>query len=515
MDKKKTLDIVVMGFALFAMFLGAGNLIFPPTLGHLAGSRWILSLLGFLLTGVLMPVLGVISMGMCGGKLSDFTKNINDVFSTFFIIFVMLIIGPLFAIPRTAATTFEIAIQPLGLGINSVASSFVFFAITLFFVLTPNSVVDRVGKFLTPALILILGLLIVKAFVTPIGIPTTTKVENIFLRGFKEGYQTMDALGSMILATIVIASITEKGYKDKKSILKMTILTGIIACVGLGLCYGGLVYVGAQGSKVLPVTLTRTEVVVRSSELLWGSIGRIVLGLAIALACLTTSIGLTATAGKYFSDRFKSDISYRATVILICVISFFLANVGVDNIISIAGPILEVIYPVAIVLIVLNLIADFIPNKYFYSGAVIGTLCVSVFQGLVAGKDLINTFLVNVKIVPASNPEALSFKTTISVLQTLPFENIGFPWLLPAIGMSLLFGFSYMLFYNTKGSSYVKEFNIENEEIDRKRFVSSSGKEDDSKEDVNIQEIKDDAKDESASLNKNNNKKSFKKNKKK
>ena len=129
---KKVVDITVMGFALFAMFLGAGNLIFPPTLGHIAGDRWALSLLGFLLTGVLMPVLGVVSMGICGGELSDFTKNINDVFSTFFIIFVMLIIGPLFAIPRTGATTFEIAVQPLGLGISSVTSSFIFFAITLF-----------------------------------------------------------------------------------------------------------------------------------------------------------------------------------------------------------------------------------------------------------------------------------------------------------------------------------------------------------------------------------------------
>ena len=237
----------------------------------------------------------------------------------------------------------------------------------------------------------------------------------------------------------------------------MTIYTGVIACVGLGLCYGGLVYVGAQGSSVLSDDFSRTELVVKSSEYLWGNIGRIVLGLAIGLACLTTSIGLTATAGKYFADRFKDDISYRATVILICVISFFLANVGVDNIISIAGPILEVIYPVAIVLITLNLLADFIPNKYFYSGAVIGTLCISVFQGLVAAKELINTLLVNVRIVPASNPEALSFETTIRVLKSMPFEGIGFPWLLPAIGMSLLFGFGYILIQKTQGSPSIRD----------------------------------------------------------
>ncbi|MGP1520191.1 MAG: branched-chain amino acid transport system II carrier protein [Treponema sp.] len=187
--------------------------------------------------------------------------------------------------------------------------------------------------------------------------------------------------------------------------------------------------------------------------------------LGFALFAMFLGVGLTATAGKYFANRFKDDISYRATVILICVISFFLANVGVDNIISIAGPILEVIYPVAIVLIVLNLLADFIPNKYFYSGAVFGTLCISVFQGLVVAKKLINTFLVNVKIVPESNPEALSFETTARVLKSLPFEGIGFPWLLPAIAMSLLFGFGYIIMQKAKGSPSMKDNKIENKNV--------------------------------------------------
>ena len=453
---KKINDVVIMGFALFAMFLGAGNLIFPPSLGHLAGNKWYLTLLGFLLTGVGMPILGIISMGKCDGQLSNFIKNINNVFGTFFIIFVMLIIGPLFAIPRTAATTFEIAIQPLNLGINSIFSSFVFFGITLFFVLTPNNVVDRVGKFLTPALILVLALLVIKGIITPIGKITNPSVDKIFLRGFKEGYQTMDALGSMILATIVISSITAKGYNDKKSLLKMTLYTGLIACVGLGLVYGGLVYVGATGGGVLPGHLSRTEIVVKSSELLWGNAGRIVLGLAIGLACLTTAIGLTTTAGEYFSERFKDDISYRASVIIICVISFFLSNFGVDNIIYVAGPILEIIYPVAIVLIVLNLFGEFIPNKYFFTGAVIGTLCISVLQGVVAAKDLIKNFLSKIEAFPLMSPETLSFNTTIEVLQSLPFENIGFPWLLPAIVLSLVFGFGYMLFEKTKTAPSIK-----------------------------------------------------------
>lgn len=453
---KKVKDIIVIGFALFAMFLGAGNLIFPPTIGHIAGSKWFFSLLGFLVTGVSMPVLGIISMGKCEGDLSNFTKSLNSAFGTAFIVIVMLIIGPLLAIPRTAATTYEIAIKPFGIaGLNSVLISFIFFSVTLFFVLTPNNVIDRVGKFLTPILLLVLGMLVIKGIITPIAPPENTGASQTFLRGFKEGYQTMDALGSMILATIVISGITAKGYKNKKDILKMSVYTGLVACLGLGFVYGGLVYVGATASSVLPESLTRTELVVEASALLWSNAGKIVLGCSIGLACLTTAIGLTATAGEYFSTRFKNDISYRATVIIICVVSFFLSNFGVENIIKFAVPMLEVVYPVAIVLIIMNLFAEYIPNRYFFVGAVIGTLCVSVVLGIVEAKDLINNFLMRVNL----SREAISFDTTIKVIKQFPLEKFGFPWILPAIGGSILMGFGYMLINITKNSPSIETGN--------------------------------------------------------
>ncbi len=447
---KKCNDVIVIGFALFAMFFGAGNLLLPPALGHLSGRNWVLAFSGFLLTGVGMPILGIVSMGKCGGRLSDFIKNINGIFGTFFIIFVMLIIGPLFALPRLAATTFEIAVAPMKLGINSVFFSLIFFGITLFFVLTPTNVVDRVGKILTPALIIMTAMFIVKGVMTPIGKAAAPSADKLFLRGFKEGYQTMDALASIIFATIAISAIGAKGYGDRKSLFQMSVYTGMLACFGLALVYGGLMYVGATGSRVLPEQLSRSAIVVRSSELLWGSWGRVVLGLAIGLACLTTAIGLIATVGKYFSERFRNDISYRAAVIIITVISFFLSIFGVDAIIYVAGPILEIVYPVAIVLIIMNLFSDYIPNRYFYGGAVFGTLCISVLQGIVAAEDLINGFLVKIGAMPMMGREALSFNTTVSMLRKLPLERIGVPWLLPAIAASLLFGFGFMLLEKTK-----------------------------------------------------------------
>ncbi len=448
--KQMIRDILVVGFALFAMFLGAGNLIFPPTLGHLAGSKWGFALLGFFVTGVGMPILGIISVGISGGRLDDFTKNMNQTFSVFFLTFVMLIIGPLFAIPRTAATTYEIAIQPLNMGISSVTASFIFFAITLFFVLTPNNVIDRVGKFLTPILIVVLGLLIIKSIITPIGTASQPYVDNIFLRGFKEGYQTMDALGSIILATIIISGIKTKGYSDKKDVLKLTLYTGLVACVGLALVYGGLVYLGATGNAVLPEKLSRTQIVVQSTMLLWGRAGQMVLGLSIGLACLTTAIGLTTTAGEFFSEKFKNDISYRAAVIIVSSISFLLANFGVDAIIRFAGPILEVVYPVAIVLIVLNIFGRFLPNPYFFHGAIVGTLSISLLQGVVSAKDLINSFLLKIHALPTMNTEALSFNATIKMLKGMPFNGVGMPWLLPAFAVSLVFGFASILLKKTE-----------------------------------------------------------------
>lgn len=450
---KKVNDIIVIGFALFAMFLGAGNLIFPPTIGHIAGSKWFFSLLGFLVTGVGMPVLGIISMGKCEGSLSKFTGSLNASFGTAFIIIVMLIIGPLLAIPRTAATTYEIAIKPFNLTwLNSVLVSFIFFSVTLFFVLTPNNVIDRVGKFLTPLLLLVLGLLIIKGIFKPIAKPVSSTASDTFLRGFKDGYQTMDALGSMILATIVISGITARGYKSQSDILKMSVYTGLVACFGLAFVYGGLVYVGATASGVLPESLTRTELVVESSTLLWGNAGRIVLGLSIGLACLTTAIGLTATAGEYFSTRFKDDISYRATVIIICVVSFFLSNFGVENIIRFAAPMLEIVYPVAIVLILMNLFSKYIPNKYFFIGAVIGTMCVSIMLGMVEARDLINSFLMRVNI----SKKAISFDTTIWVIKHFPLDEFGFPWILPAIFGSLIMGFGHILINVTKNAPSIK-----------------------------------------------------------
>ena len=214
--KIKMKDIVVIGFALFAMFFGAGNLVFPPYLGVLDGTKWFIGFIAFLFADGGLALLGVVAMTRTGGDLdalySRAGKKIGLVIGTASI----LCIGPFLAIPRTAAVTFEVGINPVfGDSFSPVVFSIIFFAITLFLTIKPSKVVDIVGQFLTPALLICLAVLIVKGIISPLGTPLErTLVDNVVVRGIYDGYQTMDAMASCIFAGIIISSVKAKGYTN-------------------------------------------------------------------------------------------------------------------------------------------------------------------------------------------------------------------------------------------------------------------------------------------------------------
>lgn len=436
-------DVIILGFALFAMFLGAGNLIFPPSLGYIAGDQWFFSMIGFMITGIGMPVLGVITTAKSGGRIENLAGKVGHKFSLILGVLIMLAIGPLLAIPRTAATTYEMGIQPLFPQISPVVGVTIFFAITLFFTLNPSDVIDRIGSILTPALIVILGAIVIKALTTPIGVPTDVGVDRAFLRGFEGGYQTMDALGSIVLTAIVVAGIKEKGYQDKKTIIKMASLSGMIAAIGLAMVYGGLLYAGATASGVAGAELTRTELLIFITKALWGNIGGVVLALAITLACLTTSVGLTATAGDFFSRLSNGRVSYKMVVIIVCLFSGVFATVGVESIVAMATPILATLYPVTIVLILLSVFDRVIRRKATYRGAVFGAFLVSLFQGLSEAETIINNIVsVLFSIGPLKQwitPTSISFDLPLSVIAKLPLATEGFAWIVPAIVFGILF----------------------------------------------------------------------------
>ncbi|WP_392486331.1 branched-chain amino acid transport system II carrier protein [Haloimpatiens sp. FM7315] len=418
---KRTKDPIIIGLALFAIFFGAGNLIFPPALGLKAGLNFKFTLGGFLLTGVGMPLFGIMAVAKAGGSLEKLCCKINHSFGKVIGTIIIIAIGPLLAIPRTGATTFEMGIKPLLPNSNPIIISVIFFLLTLLFSIKPSKVIDNVGKILTPILLLVLAIIIFKGIKFPIGQPISTNITNSFSYGFLGGYQTMDAIGSIVMAGLVLNTIIDKGYKDIKDQISVALKSSLVAGLGLGLVYGGLLYLGATGSSVFNGDIEKTLLLISITKNILGSFGTIALAICVTLACLTTSVGLTATVGNYFNDLSKGKVSYKVIVITTTIFSGILANIGVENIIKISVPILGVLYPVVIVLIIMNLFDDLIINKKAYIGAVYGALIISFLNVL---KDI----RVRIYIVE-------------KFINLLPFSAQGFSWLVPSIVGGLIFGF--------------------------------------------------------------------------
>lgn len=414
---KKSKDIAVVGFALFSMFFGAGNLLFPPYLGLISGGHWLTSLAGFILADVGLALLVITAAAKCGGELDTVLSRAGNNMAKFVGIASVLCIGPLLAIPRTAATTFEMGISPI-IGetgsIIPIIVSVVFFLLTLILTIKPSKVVDIIGKVLTPALLIALGILIVIGIISPIGVISENALidKSLFSEGVSQGYLTMDALGAAALATVIIASIGERGYNNPKDKVKITVQSGLVAGLALTLVYGGLTFLGSMLSSTYGIDTPQASLMVVITNSLLGYPGKIVLGVIVTLACLTTSIGLTSAAAKYFSSISNNKIKYETIVITICIFSAVVSNFGVSTIIKFSAPVLEIVYPVLIALVVMTLLGDHIRNDNAFKGAAYVTLVISLLS---VGSNL------------------LSLKQISDLLSLLPFASIGFNWIVPAI----------------------------------------------------------------------------------
>ena len=412
----KTKDIAVIGFALFSMFFGAGNLLFPPHLGLISGEGWITSLIGFILADVGLSLLVILAAAKANGNLDNVLSRAGKTLAKMIGSIAVLCIGPLLAIPRTAATTYEMGILPI-IGERGsmipIIISVVFFAITLALTIRPSKVVDIIGKILTPTLLLCLGILIVMGIINPIGniSPDVMMEKGLFAEGVSQGYLTMDALGASALAAVIIVSIKDRGYRNPKDQVKITVRAGLVAGVSLALVYGGLTYLGStlSGLNLYDINTSQASLMVIITESLLGKPGKIILGIIVTLACLTTSIGLTSAAGEYFSKTSNGKLKYEYIVIAVCVFSAVVSNFGVSTIIKFSAPILEVVYPVLIALVVISLFTDKIKNDNTFKGCAYITLIVSL---LTVANSLWN-------IAP--------------FMTKLPLASLGFNWAIPAI----------------------------------------------------------------------------------
>ncbi len=416
--KNKMRDSIVVGFALFSMFFGAGNLIFPPSLGNKLGDQYLLGIIGFIVTGVGLPLLAILACSKGNGTFESITNKIGNKFTLILTTVLFFAIGPLLAIPRTAATTFEISIQPLFPTWSPIIVMAIYFIINLFFVLKRSSIIDTIGKFLTPALIVILTIIIVKGIVSPIGEISSTDANNILSMSLLEGYQTMDALGALLFAGVISSSIIQKGYKGKEA-NSILLKASLIAVIGLAFVYGGLTFIGAHTVNLVDSNISNTALLVFIARKILGTFGVALIGAAIGLACLTTSIGLLTAGSTFFEKVTNGKLSYKFNAIVISIMSYIIACQGVDNIVKLSVPILNVLYPVAITIIFVTLINKFLTN--------IIAIKIAVYTSLVCG--LLFSFF----------GDSLSF---------MPLASVGFGWVIPTL-IALIIG----LFIKTNKTS--------------------------------------------------------------
>lgn len=393
---------LAVGLMLFALFFGAGNLIFPAALGQRAGTNVWWAITGFVLTGVGLPLAGVLAMGYSGCRnVQELAGRVHPLFGILFTLALYLSIGPAFAIPRTGTVSFEIAVRPF-LSPDAgywaqIVFLIVFFLVTLWLSINPQKLVGRIGGVLTPILLTTIVILIVKSLITPPGTPgaPTSAYGSptvAILQGFIDGYNTLDALASFVFGILVIEFVTQHGATTRREVMGATMRAGMIAIGCLGLVYIFIAELGAASVEKLGILDTGAPVLAGSARLLFGEPGALILAVIVLLACLTTSIGLVTACASYFHAQFGG-LSYKGYAVTFVIVSFAVGTFGLKTIISAAIPVLMFLYPLAIVLIALAFLhRRFGGRRSVYAWTIGLTLISALISGLEAAQIPLGAF---------------------------------------------------------------------------------------------------------------------------
>ena len=412
----KTKDIWIAGFALFSLFFGAGNLILPPTLGAKSGADWWIVVLGFVLTAVTIPILAIFAHAKLQGTLYDFGKKVSPIFSTAYcmLIYVIAIAIPS---PRTAAVTHEMAIQPF-FETSPILTSIIYFGLVFIFAVNRNKIISLIGKFLTPIIVLILLIIILIAAFTSSGTVNPSTFTTPFVDGILEGYQTFDAIGGVVVGAVIIISLNLKGDDSFEERKKLITKAGIIAGVGLLLIYGGLILSGSLFSSTFAEKASRTDVLSSLSIQTLGNLGTSFLSVLVALACFTTAVGIVTGTADYIKGICKdSKQAFIITAAIACIIGVVVGSYQVDFIITLAVPALMFLYPITIVLILLNIVPNKYASKLVFRSVVLVTFVFSItdFLGF---------------IIPREN--------LTGIKNIIPLANQSLGWVLPALLVFIL-----------------------------------------------------------------------------
>lgn len=418
LTKEQFFSVAIM---LFGLFFGAGNLIFPPLLGKQAGGATFQSLLAFGITAVVFPILGVVAVAKTKG-LSNLASKVDKYFAIVFTTMIYMAIGPGLGIPRAGSLPFEMAVAPflpenVSLSLSRLVYTFVFFLVAYFVCLKPNKLVTRMGKFLTPALLVLIAVMFVgvlfknpNAVTSPVGDYATSST----VKGFLEGYNTMDTIAALNFGLVISLAVKSFKVEDEEKVIGYTVRVGLVAGSFLFVIYAMLAYIGMTTSGLTGDVKNGAEILTTVSQYVFGKFGIVLLASIFTLACLTTCIGLITSISKFFETMTKEKVSYHKWIVFWTFLSFLVANFGLNTILKVSVPVLIAIYPVSIVLILLGLTEKYFGyNKFTYRLVCYTVTFISVVEALLSVK--------------------LNIPFVTELVSSLPFFSLSLGWVLPMI----------------------------------------------------------------------------------
>ncbi|MDO4902802.1 MAG: branched-chain amino acid transport system II carrier protein [Limosilactobacillus sp.] len=421
-EKMKIKPYLIIGSLIFGMIFGAGNLVFPVHLGQIAGRNWGSAAAGFILSGVLLPLLALLSLSVTKTKgLYELSRPVGDRFAVAFLIFVNLAIGPLCATPRTATVPYTVGIAPFLSphlqGVGLVIYTGLFFLLTYYFATMDGGITEIIGKILNPAFLVMLFVIFLMAFIHPMGKlsapqPTAEYLHQSFTNGVLQGYNTMDTLAMLIFGVTIIAAVREMGFSENQVPLA-TIRGGLVAVIGVGLIYLCLIYLGTTSRTPFAIASNGGTTLNQVAHYYLGIVGNVLLCTLATVTCLTTAMGLVVSFSKDFHQRFPK-ISYKAFLRIVSLVSFAIANLGLDKIVSWSAPFLMLIYPLSIVLVLCGLLSRlFENNAWVYRFAMVFTAIPAIFDA--------------VKSIPVKAGVVTGMTNFASA--NLPLFDLGFAWM--------------------------------------------------------------------------------------
>lgn len=437
------------GLLLFGMFFGAGNLIFPPALGVLSGENFWPAILGFVVSGVGIAVVALI-VGTLNpkGYVHEISRKISPTFATIYLVALYLAIGPFFAIPRTATTSFEIGIAPLlgeaNLGIWLFGFTVLYFVAAYLIALNPSQILNSIGRILTPVFAILIVILVVLGIAkygstSPLPASEAYSAGQAFGTGFIEGYNTLDALASIAFSVVAVNTLKQLGFSSKKEYVSTIWSVGFVVALAFSALYVGLAFLGNHFPVPADVLASKeihkgVYVLSQATQAIFGPSAQIFLAAMVIVTCFTTTVGLIVSSGEFFAERF-SRFNYKVYATLFTLIGFGIANLGLSKIIAFSIPVLLILYPITICIVLITIVNKFVPLSTYGMQLTVGVVTILSLAQVLAGQ--------------------FNWTVVSKIISALPLAEQSLAWLLPA-----LVGIVLSLFLPNKQESEVFEMGL-------------------------------------------------------